>query len=343
MLTKKIFLFLFASFVAIFSIADELKPFKFEIDEKPEQRVGQSISQSKVCGIHNLNLPSDYVVFAASASAGRKLGFRVDKIGFEATQVDVAVNYPDAPVVLLLGAYNPVIWNVGWTKKTKIVAVVATGYYKQAITGVERNMPTLISTYESNNNPCGYFFKNAGDIEAINKISQQLFNRDVNIVYPVSNGKVLVGRKLAKKLSLVTSGDNKPEDYYESTPALKGAAAIEYLIKNGYIRHATVEELLKLNKGISQHFLVREEVYLDNAADGTIERVVGYRSNDRAYIVMKTFVYPPGLDEKGVALFFTPKGVSPPTGTHENAIVVDENPNDPPFAVGYPGTSNGGN
>ena len=323
MLIKKIVVFLITFLVAKFSVADELKPFKFELEEKPVQ--------SNICKINNLKLPKNYVVLAASTYAGRKLGYRIDKIGFEATQVDVAVNFPDAPVVILLGAYDPAIWNIGWTKKTKIVAVVATGYYKQSIVGLDKNVPTLISTND-NKNPCGYFYYdyNNPSANSVNKVSQNLFDKDINILYPVANGKVLLGRSLAEDSRIITSAENTPEKYYENAPALKGSAAIEYLIGNGYLRYATVEEILKLNGGISERFLIRDEVYRTDSPDGVPIKVSGYRSNKRAYVVMKTFVFPPSLDDKDVNLFITPKGISLPTGPHETAIFLDENEHEPP-------------
>lgn len=323
MVIKRIFVFLMISLVMKFSVADELKPFKFEEEEKSVQ--------SNVCKVNNLKLPKNYVVLAASTYAGRKLGFRIDKIGFEATQVDVAVNFPDAPVVILLGAYNPVIWNIGWIKKTKIVAVVATGYYKQSIAGLDKSVPTLISTYD-NKNPCGYFFKNDYNSSAnsVNKVSQSLFDKDINILYPVTNGKVLLGKSVAEDSHFITSAENTPEKYYESAPVLKGSAAIDSLLKNSYIRQATVEELLKMPIGISENFLTQAEVYQVKVEGESPQRVLGYRSNKRAYIVMKTFVYPPDLNEKGITLFLTPKGVTPPSGSHENAVVIDENEYEPP-------------
>ena len=45
MLIKKIVVFLIIFLVATFSVADELKPFKFELEEKPVQ--------SNICKINN--------------------------------------------------------------------------------------------------------------------------------------------------------------------------------------------------------------------------------------------------------------------------------------------------
>lgn len=120
-------------FVLLFSIvmgvttsvaAEELKPFGFS----PQQ--GTEPAPPQVCKFSNLKLPADHAVFAAGAYAGRSTGFQIDQSGHEATQIDVAVHSPGKPVVLMLGAYEPNIWNIGWSEGTRILAVLASGYHR---------------------------------------------------------------------------------------------------------------------------------------------------------------------------------------------------------------------
>ena len=47
--------------------------------------------------------------------------------------MDVVVNYSSKPVVLMLGAYEPTIWNIKWTPTTHIVALLVSGYRRQAV------------------------------------------------------------------------------------------------------------------------------------------------------------------------------------------------------------------
>ena len=62
-----------------------------------------------------------FAVFASGGYSGRTLDFQIDQSGHQATQFDVVVNSPTKPAVLMLGAYEPSIWNISWTPKTKIV------------------------------------------------------------------------------------------------------------------------------------------------------------------------------------------------------------------------------
>ena len=40
-------------------------------------------------------------------------------------------NQPSAPVVLMLGSYEPTVWNIGWSPGTRILAVLVSGYHAQ--------------------------------------------------------------------------------------------------------------------------------------------------------------------------------------------------------------------
>ena len=72
---------------------------------------------------------------AAGSYSGRLVPFQIDQSGHQATQFDIGV-HADKPVALLLSAYAPTIWSLGWTQNTRIVAVFATGYHCQAVAGL---------------------------------------------------------------------------------------------------------------------------------------------------------------------------------------------------------------
>jgi hypothetical protein len=41
----------------------------------------------------------------------------------------------------MFGAYEPTIWNLQWTSKTKILAVMVSGYHRQVIAGIPPSYP----------------------------------------------------------------------------------------------------------------------------------------------------------------------------------------------------------
>ncbi|TNF56120.1 MAG: DUF2339 domain-containing protein, partial [Burkholderiales bacterium] len=87
------------------------------------------------CSRFRENLPTDFLLLAGGAYQGRKLGFQIDSSGHEATGFDVVVNQPGRPVVLVLGAYEPSVWQIRRNAGTRIVGVFVTGYHRQAVAG----------------------------------------------------------------------------------------------------------------------------------------------------------------------------------------------------------------
>ena len=92
------------------SWADGLKRFDFQPDTKPNAIT----AEKPACAFPDLKLPEKFAVYAAGAYSGRKISFQIDQSGHDGTQIDVAANSPEKPIVLLLGAYEPTIWNIGW-------------------------------------------------------------------------------------------------------------------------------------------------------------------------------------------------------------------------------------
>jgi hypothetical protein len=169
--------------------------------------------RSKDCSFPDLQLPEDFVVFAAGGSEGRKLDFYIDQSGQLATQMDVDVHFPSQPVVLMLGAYDPVIWNIRRNPKTKIAAVFVSGYHGQAVAGLDTGVPVLNTTYE-NKGPCGNF-QNPN-----HRTARCLFGRSVNTFYKAENGKVFVGDPIPAGMELITSKTNTPESHRDKTTPL---------------------------------------------------------------------------------------------------------------------------
>ena len=125
-----------------------------------------------------------------------KYPFKSIKAVIEGTQIDVAVNNPGEPVVLMLGAYEPTIWNIGWSQGTKILAVLVSGYHRQVVAGLDQQTPLLISSYD-NRGPCGYFYVTPDNLESLNPKARSLFGRPVDVVYPAVNGNVVVGAPIS--------------------------------------------------------------------------------------------------------------------------------------------------
>jgi len=190
------------------------------------------------CGFVDLKAQSEFAVFAAGNYRGRTLNIQIDQSGHQATQFDVVVNSPDKPVALLLGAYEPSIWNIEWTKGTKIVAVVASGHHRQAIAGLPKEVPILIST-DDNKGPCGgHTYVSDKTLADVNLLSKKGFGKPVNMVYYASAGKVMLGKAVLPGEEMFTSRDAAPANLIDKTKPPAGPVEIQDAVAKEILRPA---------------------------------------------------------------------------------------------------------
>jgi hypothetical protein len=292
------------------SAADTTKPFAFDAPE--------SAATTTVCGFPGLRLPPGTRVFAAGAYAGRKLGFHIDRSGNQATRIDVAVNQPDAPVVLMLGAYDPTVWNVGWSPGTRIVAVLVGGYHRQAITGLPANVPTLVSTYD-NKGPCGFFYVTAERAGQLNPIARRAFGQAVHMVWPARDGKVVIGASLRPGVALVTDRAAADVASFRVADAQQGGpAGLAYAVRQGWLREATRADADAWLAAQAARPQADEPPIAGGRPPGLIDLF-------NAYVVLRPFTLPAGLYGAHSATFFVPKGVPRPEGELGHSVLFDFN------------------
>ena len=182
------------------------------------------------CVFPNSELPNDFPVYAAGwYSSYRWLDFQIDReSGDMAVQMDLVVNSPSKPVVVILGRSDPTIYNIKWTEGTDIMAVVATGYDRQAVAGLPEKTPLLISTY-SNGAKCGYFSQDP-DIygyEEVDSISEKLLGRPVDKLKVEDSPSEWVGEPPEEeKPKLFSSNDTTVNSFYDPSAPLAGQAII---------------------------------------------------------------------------------------------------------------------
>ncbi|WP_394003218.1 hypothetical protein ACF3M1_01390 [Luteimonas sp. WGS1318] len=276
------------------------KPFAFEPGSARE-------SSAVECRLDGFVMPDDARVYAAGGYAGAPAGFQIDQSGHTATTMQVAVHQADAPVALLLGAYEPTVWTVGWTAGTRIVAVVVTGYHRQQVTGLPADVPVLVSTYD-NRGACGYAYVGGDGSAKLNPIARQVFGRPVDVAYEARNGRVAVGT-LPAGVALVTDAAAAPADQFQlkDTP-LAGQAGIDAALRAGILRPATLADVQAWERA-QQQAGTRD---VPPVVGGSASRApsVPYRS----YTVLKAFQIPAGLYGAHSATFFVARGAPPPSG-----------------------------
>jgi hypothetical protein len=291
---------------------------RFDIGSDAE--AGESAMQKPICGFPELKLPAEFSVFAAGAYSGRTVSFQIDQSGHEGTQIDVTVNSPGKPVVLMLGAYEPTIWNIVWSKETRIMAALVGGYHRQVVAGLEKTLPLLVSSYD-NQGPCGYFYIAPENLAPLNPLSKRVFGRPVDMVYPATNGKVLVGEPLAAQVTLVTSAETTPESFYDKTAPMAGRAGLEDATRTGLLRKATAADVEAWSEAVIQNSPPRDVPPV--AGQGVPRPPKPPLSN--AYVVLKPFTYPSGLYGGNSATFLILRGVPKPGGDPGHSAVYDFN------------------
>jgi len=277
--------------------------------------------QVAACQLDVSTLPSDYRIYAAGAYAGREVNFQIDQSGHQATQIDVVVNQPNKPVALMLGAYEPTIWNVSWTQGTNIVAVFVSGYHRQTVSGLSNSIPTLISSYD-NKGACGYFYVSSEDDYRINPMSRKLFGKDADMIYPASNGKVVIGKPISTGMNLQRADDDPSVESFRDTKApLAGSAGLEEAVRYGLIRPATQQDAEAWAETVATSAPKRDVPPVAGQASASPRVPNIYRG----YVVLKPFFYPAGLYGANLATFFILKGVPRPKGNPGHSAIYDFN------------------
>lgn len=297
--------------------ADELKPFHFPVPPKYEQ----ANATRAECTFPDLFIPDNAVVYAAGAYSGREAGFQIDGSGHAATQFDIAVNSKQRPVILMLGAYEPTIWNIGWSEGTRIVAVLASGYHRQVVAGLTNSIPVLVSSFD-NKGPCGYFYIGKENNAALNPKARALFGRAVELVYPGDKkGRIVVGDPLTASEKLITSSITPPESFRDVNAPLAGQAGLEEAVAKGILRRPAPDDL---SRWVEQLAIKEADQDIPPVAGQGRPRPKTPRPYN-AFVIQKPFTFPSGLYGGNSASFFLEKGVPFPQGDKGHCTVYDFN------------------
>jgi uncharacterized protein len=261
------------------------------------------------CSFNSEVISDDTIIYAGGSYSGKKINYQIDQSGHQATQFEVIVNSPDKPVALILGAYEPSIWNIAWTQGTKISAVVATGHHRQAVAGLPQDIPILISSYD-NRGPCGYIYIAEKNLRKINPLSRKVFNKDVTLVHYASKGSLVFGDQINHSDKLFTSKDTPPELFFDKTVPLAGQAGLEDFVRKGLIRKATAQDSERWAQ-------MKAEMHKDElppVASGSSSSTFKPRNIHNGYVILKKITIPSGLYGGNSATFFLNKGVPFPEG-----------------------------
>lgn len=279
------------------------------------------------CAFKDLQMPADLAVYGAGAYAGKRLGKQIDDSGHDATSMKIVVNETKRPVALVLGAYEPTVWNIKFTKGTKIHAVMLSGYHQQVITGLPKDTPLLVSTFQNRekNPDCGYVYFSEDQVKKLNPLSRKLFNKPADMFYPARDGVAVIGTEVYNVADLIDMPE-EPVAFTQKDEVLSGKMGLQAAIDKGLIRQA--------NPSDNEAWLDALEKEKKKIPDFDVPPVAGKTVRDYlprisispdAYVVLKDFVYPSGLYGGHSAIFIIPKGVKRPSGDPGHSSVYDMN------------------
>ena len=240
------------------------------------------------CDSFATQLPKDFDIIATGGYSGKETPYQIDNSGHQAYRYDVKVQHAK-PLVLVLGAYEPTIWDIAWDKNTKIVGVIATGYHHQVVTGLPKNIPVLVSTYESGG--CSYAYVDERQTEKINALTQKVLKRDAQLIVPAMGDRIIIGR-VDTTQQLISSDDTTLQDVINQDAPLAGQAGIDDAVSKGLLRPATEADFQQLSSSVNMMY-----VHLHSS-----------------YVVLAPMQIPAGLYGADSVSFLVPKGVPEPIG-----------------------------
>ncbi len=266
------------------------------------------------CKLAGLKLPPGTKVLAAGGYSGRDLPFQIDQSGNQAGQIDVTVTEP-GPVALVLGAYDPTVWNLRWAPRTSIVAVIATGYHRQALAGLPATTARLISYYDDghdgDNAPCGHEYDVIEDALSFAAVARAAFASPVAGAFRVSkDGTVTVGPASAE--TMTSSPVTTVESFRDASAPRAGKDGIADALASGVLRRATKAEVEELRARI-------------RATRGKERRERMRQFHGAPLVITRAFRFPAGLYGAHSETFLVPKGVPRPTGEPGHSTVFNYN------------------
>lgn len=254
------------------------------------------------------SLPSDATVYAVGTYRGTvPVDAELDDSGHAVSQVDVVVNKPNQSVVLVLTAYDPVVWRVGLTKDTKIAGILVSGYHGQALIGVDKNTPHSISSYHRKGRfPYFYASKASPRLTKMNAAVNRLIGHEIERFYnrPTDgDGVFYIGDKPTNKEAIAYSDDLKIENYVKPDRPPVGVP-LDVLVEEKKLRLATDADI---------------EAWVDEASKKYKRfnpdlRVSTRMRVGRTYVVLDKVRLPNGLFGAHSRSFIIPNDVPLPKG-----------------------------
>jgi hypothetical protein len=288
---------------------------QFRLESRPfmasvADRALRNIERSLECGL--TGLPGDAEVHVVGRYRGEKeLDVQLGESGHAVTEIEVIVDRTDHPVVLVLTAYDPVVWRVGLTDRADLAGVLVSGHHTQALLGIPATLPHRVRSGEQSLGCDTFAGIGPEDTAEIEPRIMALLGRRIDRFHTVSAGDYfhIGGGSTRRPFHVVYSDDLKLEDYpvyHGDIPA--GPRGLDELVNRGELRLATKEEIDAWIAGSGDersHLHVGGVYYVDDAI--TLPPGL-YGAHSRDFIIARGAPRPDG--PKGHCRFYYMKDFS---------------------------------
>ena len=257
------------------------------------------IEQWRACGL--VGLPDDAEAHLVGMYKGQKeLDLQLGDSGHTTTEIEVVVGRTPRPIILVLSAYDPVVWKVGSTSAARIAAVLVSGHHTQALIGIPRSMPHRVLSTEQTRGCEPFYAHSAQNAAQEERKIVALSGRGIGRFYgSYSASAVQVGEDVPSGPGGVSYS---PELTVDDYPVLRseipaGEKGIDALQRLGKIRLATARDVAAWSGDKAQQ-----------------SKLASYVGMGRVYVVLEEVTLPSGLYGAHGRDFIIPVGVPRPKG-----------------------------
>jgi hypothetical protein len=261
--------------------------------------------------------PKDAQIIALGAyEGGGPSPVAVAGDGHETRSIAVSGDRRGKPVILVLSAYDPVLWDLKSFPAARLKAVLFFGYHGQAVVGVRKSVIVRFSTVRGGDGACGaynYAYVGGPRLEKLDAAIRKSVGRGIDRFqgsYQATGYNIDHDTLPVPDVDQVTMADLRTSEPFEGGQ-LAGASGLAKLIAIGAIRRATASDLEAVNAALTRA-----------SPTGRLAPVRATPRVDSIYVVLQALTVPRGMYGAHSATFVIPQGVPDPVdhGSHNSYI-----------------------